>query len=132
MAASMLLIAVAFDSVDQPDGRTDVAVRGIILTEITSLSLAPTWNVTLFVLSSSEMPLNFVAPAIRLISAESWLTSDWMAVWLVLLSVPFLYWTASSRTRWSMLWTVLRAPSAVWTSETPSWMLRWSCARPRI
>src|SRR3954447_22339984 len=31
-----------------------------------------------------------------------------------------------------MLWTVLRAPSAVWTSETPSWMLRWFCARPRI
>src|SRR3954451_23399803 len=132
MAASMLLIDAALDSVAQPEGRTAVAPSEIMLTAMTSLSLAPTWKVTAVVLSSSEMPLNFVVVPMRSISEASWLTSDWIAVWLVLLSVPFLYWTASSRTRWSMLWTVERAPSAVWTSETPSWMLRWFCARPRI
>src|ERR671930_126718 len=31
-----------------------------------------------------------------------------------------------------MLWTSSRLPSAVCTIETPSWMLRWACARPRI
>src|SRR4051812_19822533 len=132
MAASMLLIADALDSVDQPEGRTAVEPSEIMLTLMTSLSFEPTWKVTAVVLSSSEMPLNLVVVPMRLISLASWLTSDWTAVWSVELSVPFLYWTASSRTRWSMLWTVLRAPSAVWTSETPSPMLRWFWARPRI
>src|SRR3954465_14685041 len=94
MAASMLLIAVALDSVDQPVGRTAVEPSEIMLTAMTSLSLAPTWNVTALVLSSSEMPLNLVVLPIRVISEASWSTSDWIAVWLVLLSVPFLYWTA--------------------------------------
>src|SRR3954468_6118113 len=132
MAASMLLIAEPLDSVDQPDGRTAVEPSEIMLTAMTWLSLAPTWKVTALTLSSSEMPLNFVVVPMRSISEASWLTSDWIAVLLVALSVPLLYWTASSRTRWSMLWTVESAPSPVWTSETPSWMLRWFCARPRI
>src|SRR3954454_14224759 len=110
---------------------TDVPSE-IIATPICSPSLAPTWNVTEFVLFSRLMPLNFVELPMRSISEASWNPSDWMADWLAALSEPFLNWTASSRTRWSIAWTVLRAPSAVWTSETPSWMLRWFWPRPRI
>src|SRR3954468_6048585 len=104
----------------------------IMATEITSPSLAPTWNDTVEVLLSRQMPLNCVVVPMRSISEANWATSDWMADWLVALSVPFLNWTASSRTRCSIECTVWRAPSAVWTSETPSWMLRWFWARPRI
>ena len=46
-------------------------------------------------------------------------------------SVPLLYWTARSRTRWSIEWTSFSAPSAVCTSETASWALRWACAGRR-
>src|SRR5213594_4158759 len=99
---------------------------------IVSPSLEPTWKDTELVLFSREMPLNFVVEPRRSISDASCRTSDWIADWLVAPSVPFLYWTASSRTRCSMLCTVCRAPSAVWTSETPSWVLRWAWARPRI
>src|SRR5919198_1645015 len=68
----------------------------------------------------------------RSTSEASWLISLWMASLPVCDSEPFLYSTASSRTRWRMEWTSSRLPSAVCTIETPSWMLRWACARPRI
>src|SRR3954447_11015684 len=106
--------------------------REMVATPICSPSLEPTWKDTVPAAFSSEMPLNLVVVPMRSISEASWLTSDWIADWLVELSVPFLYCTASSRTRCSMLCTVCRAPSAVWTSETPSDELRWAWARPRI
>ncbi len=68
----------------------------------------------------------------RSISEASWLTSFWIEVRGVSSIEPFLYCTASSRMRWSIEWTSSRLPSAVWTIETPSWMLRWACAMPRI
>src|SRR5919201_975656 len=68
----------------------------------------------------------------RSISEVSASTSLWIAFWPDVESEPFLYCTASSRTRCRMLWTSSRLPSAVCTIETPSWMLRWACARPRI
>src|SRR3954451_3811877 len=79
-----------------------VAPSEIIATAIVSPSLAPTWNDTVEVLLSRQMPLNWVVVPMRSISLASWLTSDWMADWLDALSVPFLNWTASSRTRWSI------------------------------
>src|SRR5215212_10614813 len=101
-------------------------------TPICSVSLEPTWKDTVLVVFSRLMPLNCVVEPMRSISQASCRTSDWMADWLVALSVPFLNCTASSRTRWSIAWVVWRAPSAVWTSETPSWALRWAWPRPRI
>ena len=62
----------------------------------------------------------------------SWLTSAVIAALSDVDSVPFLYCTASSRTRCSIEWTSFSEPSAVWTSETPSCALRWAWARPRI
>ena len=68
----------------------------------------------------------------RSISEASWLISDWMAVWSCEDSVPFLYWTASSRTRWSIECTSLSWPSAVCTSEIASAVLRLAWSRPEI
>ena len=45
-------------------------------------------------------------------------------VLVVELSVPFSNWTDRSRTRCSIECTSFSAPSAVWTSEMPSWALR--------
>ncbi len=58
--------------------------------------------------------------------------SLWSAAWFVGDSVPFLAWTASSRTRWSIEWTSFSEPSAVCTIETASCRLRWAWPRPRI
>src|SRR5436189_4832093 len=74
-----------------------VAPSEIIATAIVSLSLEPTWKDTVAVLFSRQMPLNFVEAPRRSISDASCRTSDWIADWLVELSVPFLYWTAGSR-----------------------------------
>src|SRR2546423_14269446 len=125
MAASISLMSAVPVGVRLKYWFDTVAPSEIMATLMASPSLAPTWKDTVEVLFSRQMPLNWVVVPMRSISDASWATSDWMADWLPALSVPFLNWTASSRTRWSMLWTVLRAPSAVWTSETPSWMLRW-------
>ena len=70
------------------------------------------------------MPLNFVSEPMREISAPSEVTSCSMEVLSLAESVPFLYWTASSRTRPSMLCTSWSEPSAVCTSEMASWALR--------
>ena len=48
------------------------------------------------------------------------------------LLVPLLNCTFRSRTRCSIECTSVRAPSAVWTSETPSCTLRCAWARPPI
>ena len=97
-----------------------------------SLSLAPTWKVTAVLALSRLMPLNTALVPMRVTSADSASTSDWMAPLPAVESEPFLYCTASSRTRCRMLWTSSRLPSAVCTIETPSWMLRCAWARPRI
>ena len=78
------------------------------------------------------MPLNWavVADALDLVRELGDLALDRRAVRRCD-SAPFLYWTASSRTRCSIAWTSLRLPSAVWTSEMPSWMLRCAWPRPR-
>src|SRR3954452_4311362 len=109
-----------------------VAPREIMATAMVSPSVAPTWDDTVVVLLSRQLRWNCVVEPMRSISDASWATSDWMADWLPALSVPFLNWTASSRTRWSMLWTVWRAPSAVCTSDTASPILRWFWPRPLI
>ena len=45
------------------------------------------------------MPLNFVSEPMREISVPSWVTSFSIDVLSLADRVPFLYWTASSRTR---------------------------------
>src|SRR3954463_16093062 len=99
---------------------------------IVSLSLAPTWKVTDVEPLSRLTPLNTAALPMRVISADSWSTSDWMAPLPAAESEPLRYCTASSRTRCRMLWTSSRLPSAVCTMDTPSWMLRCAWARPQI
>ena len=101
-------------------------------TVMISPSIAPTWNVIWPALLSSWTPLNWTCAPIRLISSCSWLTSDWIAVRSSVDSVPFLYWTASSRTRCSIEWTSFSAPSAVCTSDTASCGLRMAWEMPLI
>ena len=74
--------------------------------------------------------MNVVAPAIRLISARRAVISVLTDAASVELRVLFAASTASSRMRWSMEWTSVSAPSAVWTIETPSWAFRWAWLRP--
>src|SRR5262245_9407336 len=130
MAASIAEIEPVLDSVAQLLPRS--VARSLNETEIVSPSLAPTWKVTEEADASSVMPLNDAALPMRSISDASWLTSLWIAALPVSDSEPFLYWTASSRTRCRMLWTSSRLPSAVCTIDTPSWMLRCAWARPLI
>ena len=67
----------------------------------------------------------------RVISEVSWLISAWAAVRALLSLVPVLAaCTARSRMRLSMFWISLRAPSAVCTTEMPSWALRVACRSP--
>ena len=95
-------------------------------------SSAPTWKVTVGVPESSVIPLNFVSEPMRAISWPSEATSFSIEVLSLAESVPFLYWTASSRTRPSMLCTSWSEPSAVCTSEIASCALRWAWPRPPI
>ena len=78
-----------------------------VVIEMSSPSLAPTWKVMVTWPFSSGMPLNWAEVPMRWISQASWVISDWMAVWSCVESVPFLYSTASSRTRCSIAWTSL-------------------------
>ncbi len=70
------------------------------------------------------LPLNFVCSAMFLTSPAIWKTSAAIASWSSELSVPLSNWTLRSRTRCSIECTSVSAPSAVWTSEMPSWALR--------
>ena len=81
---------------------------------------------------SRALPLNFVSVPMAVISSLSAVTSVAMAVLSSVDSVPLSYCTFRSRMRLSIECTSLRAPSAVWTSETPSCALRWAWARPPI
>jgi hypothetical protein len=77
------------------------------------------------------MPLNFVFEAMSPIAAFSSSTSAEMLAFASASFVPLAYWTASSRIRWSIAWTSLSAPSAVWTIEMASWAFRVAWFRPR-
>jgi hypothetical protein len=103
-----------------------------VVTWIVSPSLAPTWNVTVMLPLSRLMLLNTALEPMRSTSEASMLISDWIALRSSVESVPFLYCTASSRTRWSIECTSCSEPSAVCTSDTASCALRWACARPAI
>jgi len=96
----------------------------IVATPMVSPSLAPTWNEIVTCALSSLMPLNAAETPRRSISEASWLTSLCSAAWFCGESVPFLYCTASSRTRWSIECTSESVPSAVCTIETASCRLR--------
>src|SRR3954449_10991887 len=98
--------------------------RSLVVIAIDSLSLAPTWRLTVPAPLSSWVPLNFVLALIVPISVASWATSARIAVLSVAFSVSLPYWTRSSRTRCSIEWTSVSAPSPVCTSETPSCALR--------
>jgi hypothetical protein len=83
-------------------------------------------------LSSSVLLLNWVVLPMRSISEASWVSSVEIAVWSLLVRVPFEAWTDSSRMRCRIEWTSFSAPSPVWIIEIPSWALRWAWARPRV
>ena len=108
------------------------APRLIVPTPTESESLAPTWKVIVTAAFRTLMPLNSALEPMRSISDASWLTSVWIALRSLSLSEPFLNWTASSRTRWSIEWTSSSEPSAVCTIEMPSWALRFAWSTPLI
>jgi hypothetical protein len=112
---------LTFTTADAPP--TPDRLKPVVL--IDSPVAAPTWNVTPLP-SSSAMPLNLVWLEMSLISVASWPISVAMASLSSWLRVPFENCTLRSRTRWSIEVTSLREPSAVWTSETPSFELRWA------
>src|SRR4028118_1027960 len=67
----------------------------------------------------------------RLSSELSWTISDWIAFLASVLRPPsLLAWTDRSRMRWRMLWDSFSAPSAVCTTDMPSWALRGATLRP--
>ena len=86
-----------------------------------SSALIPIWKLTLSEEpSSSFTPLKCVFLAILSISAVKAVTSDCIIVLSLSLNVLLPACTASSRTRWSMFSTSLRAPSAVCVIEIAS------------
>src|SRR4051794_4569937 len=104
-----------------------------MLTPIVSPALDPTWKTELKVPSSSFLPLNVVVLAIRSSSALSWVISDWMFSLASLFRPPELEaCTDRSRIRCRMLCVSVSAPSAVCTTEMPSWVLRTATFRPPI
>src|SRR3954466_15799417 len=104
-----------------------------MLTAMVSPAFAPTWKLAEKLPSSSFLPLNVVVLAIRSSSDFSWVTSDWMFAWALALIPPELFaCTDRSRMRWRMLCVSVSAPSAVCTTEMPSWVLRTATFRPPI
>ncbi|MEZ5223222.1 MAG: hypothetical protein R2713_09995 [Ilumatobacteraceae bacterium] len=83
--------------------------------------------------SSSVVAPNFVVLEIRVISVLSAVISAWAAERAAESLAPVLAdCTARSRMRFSMVWTSFSAPSAVWTTEMPSWALRVAWRRPLV
>ena len=90
---------------------------------------APTWNVRAEP-SKTCWPENCVRVPIE---SSSWSSSSISACSATPSDVAVLAAdTASSRMRCRIEWTSFSAPSAVWTSETPSWALRTAWLVPRI
>ncbi len=81
--------------------------------------------------SSSEVPLKRVVSAIRVSSEERASISSWMFCLALAFRLPSLAaCTDRSRIRCRMEWLSVSAPSAVWTTEMPSWVLRTATLRP--
>src|SRR3954469_4665539 len=101
IASSICWMSVCVDAVDREN--TDEATwvpTEMVATVICWLSAAPTWyEMVGFAPFSSLMPLNSVSGPTRSVAALGGFASLWMEFWSLLLGVPFLYWTASSRTR---------------------------------
>ncbi len=93
--------------------------------------LAPTWK---FIVpaepSSSFLPLKLVDVPMRPSSLCRLLTSVAMAARASPLFESLPACTARSRMRCRIAWVSVSAPSAVWTTEMPSWALREACLRP--
>ena len=104
-----------------------------MLTGMVSPALAPTWKLAVKLPSSSFLPLKVVVLVMRFSSGLSWPISDWMALFASSLMPPALEaCTDRSRMRWRMLCVSVSAPSAVCTTEMPSWVLRTATFRPPI
>src|SRR5688500_4838898 len=102
-------------------------------TLMVSPALEPTWKAALKLPSSSFLPLKVVVLAMRSSSDLSCPISDWMLFRASALTPPaLLAWTDRSRMRWRMLCVSVSAPSAVCTTEMPSWVLRTATFRPPI
>src|SRR3954466_14054192 len=100
---------------------------------IVSPALAPTWNFAEKLPSSSLLPLNLVVSEMRVSSDCSWVISFWMLPLASAFRPPsFEPWTDRSRMRCRMEVLSLSAPSAVCTTEMPSWVLRTATFRPPI
>jgi hypothetical protein len=120
-----------------PATAPETSTETIVTSSLSPGNLAPVlmWleslTVTARVPSNSFFPLNVVLWLRLSISYRScwssWLTAARSSEERVSLAAC----RASSRIRWSMECTSLRAPSAVWIMEMPSWALRMACARPR-
>src|SRR6478752_5323145 len=97
---------------------------------MTSVLEYPTWKFVVALPPNRDTPLNLVLVSIRPISVcralNSWFREacDWA------FCVPLAYCTERSFMRCSMEWTSVRAPSAVWATEMPSWALRAPTLRP--
>ena len=77
--------------------------------------------------------LNVVLLAIRPSSLFSESTSDCRSAFALVSRTPLLPdWTVRSRMRWRMDCVSVSAPSAVWTTDVPSWALRTATVRPPI
>ena len=116
------------------DRATRVTPTRFVLLAESMLPFAPTWRVTIVGVDApnSAMPLNVAESRIRTSSAVSCVISAPILAWSPVDSVPFDHWMASSRTRCRIECISFRAPSAVCTSEMPSWALRLAWAVPRI
>ncbi|MNT19809.1 hypothetical protein D3C72_1550870 [compost metagenome] len=86
---------------------------------------APAWPV------KSRVPLKVVLVTMLPISACRATNSACRAARSALVLVPLAACTASVFMRCRMSWISLSAPSATFTSEMPSWMLRAACWPPR-
>ncbi len=93
----------------------------------------PTWKEAVVVLPSRRwIPLNSVDLAIRFTSLTKALNSSCRVSLSLFDTEPLEAWTASSLRRTRMLLTSFKAPSPVWTRETPSLAFRSAWARDRI
>ena len=123
-AASSALTVTAVETVE-----TFALVRFTAIAEFVSPS-APTWKFSVPAPLRSLVPLKFVDCAMRPSSAWRLLASVVMFARASALFESFEAWTPRSRMRCRMLWTSVRAPSAVCTTEMPSWALRAATLSP--
>ncbi len=78
------------------------------------------------------MPLNCDVSRMRVISSVSCVTSRTIAFLSSVASVPLAYWTGELARALQHRVDLGQRPSAVWTSEMPSCVLRRAWLRPPI